>query len=474
MGKPTGFLEYGRQLYSEQPVEERVLHFNEFIRLPEQVILQEQGGRCMDCGIPYCHSSYGCPLGNLIPEWNDLVYRNLWHEAYERLEWTNNFPEITGRVCPAPCESACTLSINDSPVTIRQIELAIMEHAFTQGWVKARPPRRLTGKKVAIVGSGPAGLAAAQQLRRMGHEVTVYEKERKIGGLLRYGIPNFKLGKGILDRRIRLMAEEGIVFETNTEIGLDISARYLRKSYDALIIAIGFDVPRDLSVAGRELKGIHFALEYLSQVNKYLEGLDDEKALITAKDKTVLVLGGGDTGADCVGTAIRQGAKTVYQFEILPKPKEWMKTWNPQWPEWPNILRTSASHNEGGKREWGVLTKRFIGRGGRVQRGVFSRVDWKGRPPKMKEIPDSEFELEIDLVFLAMGFLRVGHGALLEQLKLKTDKHGNIFTRDGFATSERGVFVAGDAQQGASLVVKAIAHGRKAAEKVDRFLMSKR
>lgn len=473
MGKPTGFLEFQRQIYAETPVAERILHFNEFIRLPRQNILQKQAARCMDCGIPYCHSGYGCPLGNLIPEWNDLVYRNLWKEAYERLEMTNNFPEFTGRVCPAPCETACTLSINDSPVTIRQIELAVIEHAFEQGWVKPRPPRRLSGKKVAVIGSGPAGLAAAQQLRRAGHEVTVFEKASKLGGLLRFGIPNFKLDKKIVDRRIEQLVQEGIVFETDTEIGRDISANYLRKSFDAMLIAIGSEEARDLPVEGRELDGIHFALEYLSQTNKRLEGIPFNEPPIEARDKTVLVIGGGDTGSDCVGTAIRQGAKHVYQFEILPKPREWKQPWNPDWPFWPQILRTSSSHKEGGQREWSILTKKFKGKNGRVASGIFTRLEWSGLPPQMKEIPDSQFELQVDLVLLAMGFVHVKHGPLLEQLGLKLDERGNVFTEDGFTTSERGVFVAGDAQSGASLVVKAISHGRKAAQRINQYLEGK-
>ncbi|NOX89390.1 MAG: glutamate synthase subunit beta [Calditrichaeota bacterium] len=470
MGKATGFLEYRRQDYRELPVEERIKNYQEFIILPDPEELCVQGARCMECGIPFCQSSYGCPVANLIPEWNDLVYRNLWKEAYERLEMTNNFPEITGRVCPAPCESACTLSINDSPVTIKQIELAVIERAFQEGWVEPRPPRRLSDKKVAVIGSGPAGLAAAQQLRRLGHEVTVYEKSPKIGGLLRYGIPDFKLEKWIIDRRIRLMELEGVTFETNTEIGFDISARYLRKAFDAMVITTGAGIPRDLNVPGRELQGIHFALEYLTQSNLFVDGSLNGVQRINAEGKTVLVIGGGDTGSDCVGTAIRQGAEKVYQFEILPKPREWKEPWNPEWPFLPNILRTSSSQREGCEREWSVLTKKFEGDNGRVKRGHFARVRWEGDPPKMTEIPKSEFSLDIDLVLLAMGFVHVQHGPLLEQLKIEFDERGNIKTDDEYETSVEGVFTAGDANTGASLVVKAIYHGRQAAESVHRYL----
>ncbi|WP_456442827.1 glutamate synthase subunit beta [Caldithrix abyssi] len=470
MGKPTGFLEYTRKTYSEQPVKERIKHFKEFIILPEEAELKKQAARCMDCGIPFCHSSYGCPVENLIPEWNDLLYRNQWQEAYERLELTNNFPEITGRVCPAPCETACTLSINDSPVTIKQIERAIAERAFAEGWVTPRPPRRLSGKKVAIVGSGPAGLAAAQQLRRAGHEVTVYEKAPKMGGLLRYGIPDFKLEKHILDRRLAQMEAEGVRFENNTEIGVDISARYLLKSFDAILIAVGAGQPRDLEVEGRPLKGVHFAMEYLTQSNLVVDGLRAREQCIRADGKTVLVLGGGDTGSDCVGTAIRQGAKKVYQFEILPQPPEWKESWNPDWPHWPNILRTSSSQREGCERQWNILTRKFEGRNGRVYRAHFSRIEWSGQPPVYKEIPGSAFSLQVDLVLLALGFLHIQHGPLIKDLELALDERGNILTNGDYATSRPGVFAAGDASAGASLVVRAIFQGRRAAEKIDTYL----
>ena len=470
MGKATGFLEYKRQMYCELPVEERIKNYKEFIILPEKEILQEQGARCMDCGIPFCHSSYGCPLQNLIPEWNDLIYRDQWQEAYQRLQMTNNFPEFTGRLCPAPCETACTLSINDAPVTIKQIELAIIERAFAEGWVQPKPPLYLSGRKIAIIGSGPAGLAAAQQLRRFGHEVTVYEKAPKIGGLLRYGIPDFKMEKHILERRLQQMAAEGVQFEPNTEIGLDISVRYLRKSFDAILIATGAGQPRDLPVEGRQLQGIHFAMEYLTQSNQFVDGLRRKEDCIWAEGKNVLVIGGGDTGSDCVGTAIRQGAKKVYQFEILPKPPEWKKSWNPNWPMWPNILRTSSSHREGCQREWSVLTKRFEGKDGKVVKGHFCRLEWSGNPPQMKEIPGSAFELEVDLVLLAMGFLHVQHGPLIKDLELELDERGNVKTTGDYQTSAKGVFVAGDANTGASLIVRAIFHGRQAAEAINAYL----
>ncbi len=473
MGKPTGFLEFARKAFVEQAVEERIRHFQEFVFLPPQDELQRQGARCMDCGIPFCHSTYGCPLGNLIPEWNDLVYHNQWQEAYERLEMTNNFPEITGRVCPAPCETACTLSINDSPVTIKQLERAVADRAFEEGWVKPKPPVRLSGKKVAVVGSGPAGLAAAQQLQRAGHQVTVYEKKAKIGGLLRYGIPDFKLEKQLLDRRVEQMTAEGVRFETNTEIGVDISARYLQKSFDAILLAIGADQPRDLNVEGRTLQGIYFAMEYLTQVNECVAGERPLDQCINAKGKNVLVIGGGDTGSDCVGTAIRQGAKAVYQIEILPKPPEWPHSWNPNWPFWPRILRTSSSHREGCKREWSVLTKQFKGKQGKVHQAVLSRVQWKGNPPQMQEVPDSTFVLQVDLVLLAMGFLHVQHSPLIKDLALALDEKGNLKTDKTFATSQPGIFAAGDAASGASLVVRAIFNGRKAAEAIDRYLQQK-
>ena len=474
MGKTTGFLEYKKEKATEQPVKERLKHYQEFGESLSGKKLSLQGARCMDCGIPYCHSSYGCPVVNLIPEWNDLIYNNQWQEAYERLEMTNNFPEFTGRICPAPCETACTLAINDHPVTIKQIELAIIERAFREGWVKPKPPDHLSGNSIAIIGSGPAGLAAAQQLCRSGHAVTVYEKGPKPGGLLRYGIPDFKLEKRCLDRRLTQMRAEGVNFITDVNIGEDLSARYLQKIYDIILIATGATQARDLDVPGRNLQGIYFAMDYLTQSNMYVDGQLNEEDIISARDKTVLVIGGGDTGSDCVGTANRQGAKEIYQFEILPKPQEWNKPWNPDWPNWPNILRSSSSHQEGCNRDWGILTKSFSGKSGVLNTADFSRVKWEnpsnGKEASLKEIPGSGFTLELDLVFLAMGFVHLEHSRLLRDLGIEFEDRGNIRTSKDYITSLDGVFAAGDACTGASLVVQAIYHGRKAADAINEYL----
>lgn len=474
MGKTTGFLEYNRTVGSYRPVKERLTHYREFaIPLPEEK-LREQGARCMDCGVPYCHA-LGCPVYNLIPEWNDYIYKGNWKEALIRLEATNNLPEITGRICPAPCETSCTLAINDAPVTIKQIELAIIEKGFKEGWIVPHHPSTETGKRVAIVGSGPAGLAAAQQLRRSGHQVTVFEQNDKCGGLLRYGIPDFKLEKWVIDRRIEQMKAEGVQFETNVIIGEDISARYLRKTFNVILLTMGAGQPRDLQVPGRGLNGIHFAMEYLSQSNRLTAGeIQEDELTISAKNKTVLVIGGGDTGSDCVGTANRQGAQKVYQFEIMPKPPVWKKPFNPNWPYWPVILRTSSSHEEGCERDWSILTKQFTGKGIRVEKGHFARVEWTqsagGKPPKMKEIPDSGFSLKVDLVLLAMGFVHVKHSKLLDDLEIAFDNRGNIAYDTQYATSTPGVFTAGDAGTGASLVVRSIFQGREAAKAIDGYL----
>lgn len=473
MGKTTGFLEYKRRKISKEPVKSRVKHYKEFAESLNENELALQGARCMDCGIPFCHSSFGCPVLNLIPEWNDFVYRKQWQEAYERLEATNNFPEFTGRVCPAPCETACTLSINDSPVTIKQIELEIIEKAFKEGWVISYPPRVETGKTVAIVGSGPAGLTAAQQLRRKGHEVTVFEKSAKIGGLLRYGIPDFKLEKWVIDRRLDQLKAEGIKFNTDVNIGEDLSARYMQKSFDVILIATGAGQPRDLDVPGRELYGIHFAMDFLTKNNLYVDGILDGFQTISANGKNVLVLGGGDTGSDCVGTANRHGAKSIHQFEILPQPRDWKETWNPDWPYWPDILRISSSHEEGCKRDWSILIKSFNGIKGKVKSAEFSRIEWnldENGKPGFKEIPNSEFKLDIDLVLLATGFIHVEHNKLLTDLNLKFDEHANILTNGNYMSSVDGVFTAGDAQMGASLIVRAIYHGRQAAKAIDDYL----
>jgi glutamate synthase (NADPH) small chain len=474
MGKETGFIEYSRAIIKYESVKKRVTHYNEFTtRLPEDEI-KKQGARCMDCGIPFCHS-LGCPLGNLIPEWNDLVYRDRWKEAWERLELTSSFPEITGRICPAPCETSCTLSINTSPVSIKQIELQIMDRAFEEGWIIPEPPFEESGKNVAIVGSGPAGLTAAKKLRKAGHKVTVFEKAPKAGGLMRYGIPGFKLEKSILDRRIEIMEKEGIIFENDVNIGEDLSVRYLKKSFDAILLTMGAGTPRDLPAGGRGLDGIHFALDFLSGSNQFNEGTKSFSEIISAKDKVVLVIGGGDTGSDCVGTSIRQGAQSVLQYEIMPKPIDWKNTWNPEWPDWPKILRTSSSHEEGCEREWGVSIRYLSSRDGiHLNEAHFVRVEWiydeRKKSYKMREIPGSEFSKKIDLVFIAMGFIHVEHDRLVKSIGVELDGRGNIKTDSNYKTSVDGVFAAGDAATGASLVVRAFAHGRDAAAAISDFL----
>jgi glutamate synthase (NADPH/NADH) small chain len=473
MGKASGFLDYSRVTGKYLPASERLKNYNEFLTPPSTEELKTQGARCMDCGIPYCHAM-GCPVYNLIPEWNDSVYKGDWREALLRLELTNNLPEITGRICPAPCEASCTLSFNNSPVTIKQIELAIIENGFKQGFIVPRPPRKETGKKIAIIGSGPAGLAAAQQLRRMGHSVTLFEKCQKVGGILRYGIPDFKLEKWVIDRRVEQMRAEGVQFATNVIIGEDISARYLRRTYDVVLLTMGAGEPRDLNVPGRGLDGIHYAMDYLSQSNRLVSGeISKDQQTINAKDKVVLVIGGGDTGSDCVGTANRQGAKKVYQYEIMPKAQSWDNSTNPSWPYWPNILRTTSSHEEGCERDWSISTRQFSGKDIKVEEGTFARVEWKKDEKgqmKMAEIPGSEFSLKVDLVLLAMGFVHVQHSRLLEDLEIQYDSRGNISCTNNYTTSSKGVFTAGDAGTGASLVVRAIFHGREAAKQIDEYL----
>lgn len=471
MGKTNGFLETGRSELRYRDVDIRLTDYNEVTIDKTVEELVEQGGRCMECGTPFCHS-IGCPIVNLIPEWNDAIWRGQWKEAFERLEITNNFPEFTGRVCPAPCETSCTLSINDAPVTIKQNERAIIEKAFDEGWVMPRPPRIESGKTVAVIGSGPAGLAAAQQLRRAGHRVSLFEKNRKIGGLLRYGIPDFKLDKRVIDRRIAQLLAEGVVFETGVHIGDDISIRYLRNKNDAILFAIGASQPRELPVPGRKLGGIHYAMNFLSQSNRRASG--EMEGGIEAEDKTVLVIGGGDTGSDCIGTARRQGAKKVYQYEIMPKPMVWNESWNPSWPNWPNILRTTSSHKEGCEREWNIETLSFEGKNNAVNRGNFRRIEWmpgvKGARPSIRAIPGSDFSLDIDLVLLAMGFVHVEHSRALIDQAIEFDERGNIRT-DNYHTNIEGLFAAGDADVGASLVVRALNHGRLAAQEINRWLM---
>ena len=472
MGKVTGFIEIKRAKPRARPVHERILDWNEvYLREPESHV-RDQGARCMDCGIPFCHQ--GCPLGNLIPDWNDLVYHQRWEAAIERLHATNNFPEWTGRLCPAPCEGACVLGINDDPVTIKGIELAIVEHAFERGWITARPPAARTGKRVAVVGSGPAGLAAADQLNRAGHLVTVFERADRIGGLMRYGIPDFKLEKRFLDRRLGLMSQEGIEFRAGVEIGIDLPVSGLRRQFDATVLCCGAPWPRDLQIPGRELSGIHFAVEYLTQQNRRSYGDEaGQDEAISAAGKRVIIIGGGDTGADCLGTAHRQGARSVHQFEVLPRPPDVRHEDNP-WPQWPNVFRTSSAHEEGGERVYAVSTERFVGdASGRVTRLHAVQVETlrDGGRVRFERVPGTEFALEADLVLLAMGFLGPERGSLLSQLGVRMTERGTVWRDEQWMTSEPGVFTAGDMQRGQSLIVWAIADGRQAAASVDRYLM---
>jgi len=475
MANPTGFIQFDRVEVGHRAVAQRIKDWQE-IDLPlAEEVLHQQASRCMDCGIPFCHGA-GCPVLNRIPEFNDLVYRGHWREAAANLHSTNNFPEITGRVCPAPCEAACTLSINQKPVTIKQIEYQIAERAFAEGWVVKMPARVKTGKKVAVIGSGPAGLAAAQQLVRAGHEAIVFEKDDRLGGLLRYGIPDFKLEKPILDRRIEQMVAEGVKFETSVHVGADLSVRFLRQTFDAVCLCMGAGQPRGLDVPGAELDGIHLAMDFLTQQNRRVAG-DSLKRIgdkaIDAAGKHVVVLGGGDTGSDCVGTAIRQGAASVTQIEILPKPPEGHNPRTP-WPIWPQILRTSSSQEEGCRRRWSVLTESLSGEGGRARELHACEVDWTedaGRW-KMHKRPGTEFTLQAELVLLAMGFVHVVHDDLIRPLELELDPRGNVVV-DNSMTSQQGIFAAGDTVRGASLVVHAIHGGRQAAAAVDAWLMGK-
>jgi glutamate synthase (NADPH/NADH) small chain len=479
MGKPTGFKEYKRSKPKIDPIETRIKHYKEFEHSFTKEQAKTQGARCMDCGIPFCHGDTGCPVQNYIPEWNDLVYRDHWKEALENLHSTNNFPEFTGRLCPAPCESACVLGINDLPVTIKSIERTIIERGFEEGWVISRPPKVLTGKKIAIVGSGPAGLAAAQQLARAGHLVTVFEKNDKIGGLLRYGIPDFKLEKWIIDRRLEQMKTEGVIFQTNANIGISIPVLDLIKNFDAVILAGGSEKPRDIPIPGRNLKGIHFAMEFLPQQNRINAG-EEIKNQITAKGKNVIIIGGGDTGSDCVGTSNRQGAKSVTQLELLPQPPA-VRDYNTPWPYWPLILRTSSSHEEGVIRKWSINTKEFKDNGkGEVSSLLCSEI--KFEQGKFIEISDTEFELKAELVLIAAGFVHPLHEGLINQLKyngLELDSKGNVKASfgdfpDAHKTSISKVFSCGDMRRGQSLIVWAIAEGRKCAEVVHRNLMTEK
>jgi glutamate synthase (NADPH/NADH) small chain len=466
VGKPTGFLEFERALPSRRAEDERVKDWFEIYQDFPQASLQQQGARCMECGVPFCHS--GCPVNNHIPDWNDLVYHGRWEEAVRRLHATNNFPEFTGRICPAPCEAACVLGINQPPVTIKQIEKTIVERGWEEGWIAPEPPSEKSGKKVAVIGSGPAGLAAAQQLYRAGHDVTVYEKADRIGGLLRYGIPNFKLEKHVIDRRLAQMEAEGVKFVTNAHIGVNVDVQDLRKQFDAIVLAGGSEAPRDLNVPGRELKGIYFAMEFLPQQTKRVLGDKVPPELtILAKDKRVVIIGGGDTGADCLGTSLRQGAASVRQFEIMPKPPETRAEQTP-WPLWPLQLRTESSHEEGGTREWSLGTVRFEGdANGNVTRLHAVQV---AAPPKFEPIVGTETVIEADLVLLAMGFTGPVRGGMLDQLGVALDGRGNVATDEQNMTSVQGVFAAGDMRRGQSLVVWAIAEGRKTAASVDVYL----
>ena len=473
MGKPTGFLEFNRELPKKREPHERIQDYKEIEKPGSEELTKKQAARCMDCGVPFCHN--GCPLGNIIPEFNDAVYQGNWKQAYEILVSTNNFPEFTGRICPAPCESSCVLGINKPPVAIEFIEKSIIEKAFEDGYVKPNIPKNRTGKKVAVIGSGPAGLAAAAQLNAAGHLVTVFERADEIGGLLRYGIPDFKLEKNIIERRIRLMEVEGIEFKTNANVGVNIPVQQLQDDFDAILLCGGSTVPRDLPIPGRELKGIHYAMDFLTQQNKRVSGKKVEADDILATNKHVVVIGGGDTGSDCVGTSNRHGAASVAQLEIMSKPPKDRSAATP-WPNWPMVLRTSTSHEEGCDRNWSVLTKKFIGNeNGEVTGLVLVDIEWKqepGKPAGFFEIPGTERTIPCSLALLAMGFLHPQHQGLLDQLGVEYDERGNVKC-SRYQTSVSNIFSAGDMRRGQSLVVWAISEGREAARALDTFLTGK-
>jgi glutamate synthase (NADPH) small chain len=484
MGKPTGFLEFTRELPAKRPPAERVKDYDEFIERYSEQKLNEQAARCMDCGVPFCHS--GCPLGNIIPEFNDAVYRKSWAEAYDILVSTNNFPEFTGRICPAPCESACVLGINQPAITIEEIERHIIEIAFDKGLVKPIIPHVRTGKKVAVIGSGPAGMAAAAQLNYAGHLVTVFERDDEPGGLLRYGIPDFKLEKWVIDRRIRLMEEEGVVFKCKANVGVNISINDLQREYDAIVLAGGSTIPRNLKIPGRDLDGVHYAMEFLKQQNKRVAGKDPlanakiESNIfdreLSAKGKNVIVIGGGDTGSDCVGTSNRHGAISVTQFELLPKPPE-DRTPDMPWPTYPMTLKKSSSHEEGAARHWAIATKEFLGdENGKLRALKVVDLEWKwaegGRPSQFVEVPGSEREMPCELALLAMGFVHPQHHGLLQQLDVELDEKGNVKASEkNYETNISKIFTAGDMRRGQSLVVWAISEGRECARQVDEHLM---
>jgi glutamate synthase (NADPH/NADH) small chain len=470
MGDPKGFMAVPRKEAGYRPTKERIYDYGEVEQTLDEKDRQLQASRCMDCGIPFCH--WGCPVGSKIPEWQDALYRGRKDEAYFILHSTNSFPEITGRICPAPCEKSCVLAIHEEAVTIRENECATVEQAFEAGIVVPNPPKTRTGKKVAVVGSGPAGLSAADLLNRAGHLVTVFEKNDAIGGLLRYGIPDFKLNKGVIDRRLNLFLDEGIEFKTNVNVGVDVTKKDLLAEFDAVLLAMGAEQPRNLPVEGRDLDGVHFAMEFLTRQNKVIAGQDfpDEERIL-AKNKNVLVIGGGDTGSDCVGTSIRQKAKSVTQIEILPKPPE-KRSHNNPWPYWPNTLRTSSSHQEGCERRWGLSTKKFIGENGKLKQVEIVQVEWANENGRwvMSEVPGTNEVLDVELVLLAMGFTQPVHVGLLNELEVEYDQRGNVKVNETKQTSVEKIFAAGDIEKGASLVVHAIEAGKVAAENVDKFL----
>jgi glutamate synthase (NADPH/NADH) small chain len=471
VGKVTGFIEIQRRKQPARPVAQRIRDWNEVYLAHPAEHLREQGARCMDCSVPFCHQH--CPLGNLIPDWNDLVYQDQWRQASDRLHATNNFPEFTGRLCPAPCEGACVLAINDSAVAIKSIEMAIVDRAFDERWIRPQPPHLRTGQRVAVVGSGPAGLAAADQLNRAGHLVTVFERADRIGGLLRYGIPEFKIEKRVLDRRLALLEHEGVRFRTRVHVGVDVRVATLRGDFDAIVLAGGAAQPRDLHVPGRELAGIHFAMDYLTQQNRRCAG-DDIPAgeVISAAGKRVVIIGGGDTGADCLGTAHRQGAASVHQLELLSRPPEERAESNP-WPQWPNVFRVSSAHEEGGERLYSILTERFSGdTDGHVRRlhAVRAEMVREDGRTRFDPVPGTDLALDADLVLLAMGFVGPERSGLISALDVRLTSHGTVWRDATWMTSEPGVFVAGDMQRGQSLIVWAIAEGRSAARGVDAYL----